>query len=68
MTEYFTEEHIERACKIMEKHPELEMREIASICGFTSVRQFELRFKETKKMTPTKYRTRLNQSKQFYLH
>lgn len=68
ITEYFTGEYIERACKIMEKHPELEMREIASICGFTGVRQFERRFKETKKMTPTKYRARLNQSKQFYLY
>lgn len=68
ISEYFTGEYIERACKIMEKHPELEMSEIACICGFTGVRQFERRFKELKHTTPTKYRLQLNQSKQFYLY
>lgn len=67
ITEYFNGEYIGRACKIMEKHPELSVREIASICGFSGVRQFERCFKEITRTTPTKYRAQLNQSKLFYL-
>lgn len=68
VVEYFMGKYIERACKIMEKHPELEISEIASVCGFTGVRQFERRFKEMKKMTPVKYRAQINKSRQFYLY
>ncbi len=56
---YFTflnELRIENACKLLEKNKEMPVNEIAFKCGFNSLSNFNRKFMEVKKITPSGYR------------
>lgn len=44
------------ACKLLVKHPEMSIAEVAERSGFNNIANFNRRFKETVSMTPSAYR------------
>lgn len=47
---------IERASKLLLKNRELSVIEIAELCGFNNISNFNRKFKELKKLSPLQYR------------
>ncbi|QLE01892.1 helix-turn-helix transcriptional regulator [Galbibacter sp. BG1] len=55
--QFLIEIRIENACKLLYKNPELSIAEIAEICGFQNITNFNRKFKQLKAMTPSTYRS-----------
>lgn len=54
--QYLIDVRIERACKLLLKNDELSVIEIAELCGFNNVSNFNRKFKELKQNSPLKYK------------
>lgn len=48
---------IEHACKLLYREQELAITAISELCGFQNIANFNRKFKELKKLTPTQYRS-----------
>lgn len=55
--QFLIEIRIENACKLLYKEKELSVALISELCGFQNIANFNRKFKELKKMTPTDYRS-----------
>ena len=56
--QFLIEIRIEHACKLLYKNQELSISVISELCGFQNIANFNRKFKELKKMTPSDYRSR----------
>jgi len=54
---FLIEIRIEHACKLLYKNRELSISVISELCGFQNIANFNRKFKELKKMTPSDYRS-----------
>ncbi|MFD0863869.1 AraC family transcriptional regulator [Sungkyunkwania multivorans] len=54
--QFLIEIRVENACKMLMKNHELMVGEIAALCGFQNISNFNRKFKEIKGITPSKYR------------
>ena len=55
--QFLIEIRIEHACKLLYKNQELSISVISELCGFQNIANFNRKFKELKKMTPSNYRS-----------
>jgi AraC-like DNA-binding protein len=55
--QFLIEIRIEHACKLLYKNQDLSISVISELCGFQNIANFNRKFKELKKMTPTDYRS-----------
>ncbi|CAA0197544.1 Probable transcriptional regulator, AraC family [Tenacibaculum maritimum] len=53
---FLNELRIENACKLLNSNKGLSISEIAYLCGFKNLSNFNRKFKEVKKTTPSKYK------------
>ncbi|WP_242082378.1 AraC family transcriptional regulator [Aestuariivivens sediminis] len=53
---FLTELRIENACKLLAKNKELQISEIAEICGYDNISNFNRQFKRLKQQAPSHYR------------
>lgn len=54
--EYITEKRIDNAIRLIDKHPEKTMLEIALECGFNNTANFNKAFKKCTGLTPSEYK------------
>jgi AraC-like DNA-binding protein len=54
--QFLIEIRVERASKLLLKNQELSVIEIAELCGFNNISNFNRKFKELKKLSPLQYR------------
>lgn len=54
--QFLIEVRVENACKLLLKNRELSIADISDRCGFQNISNFNRKFKEIKKVTPSKYR------------
>ncbi|WP_461533389.1 AraC family transcriptional regulator [Sinomicrobium sp.] len=54
--QFLIEIRIEHACKLLYRNPEMSVAVISEMCGFQNITNFNRKFKELKKLTPTQYR------------
>ena len=54
---FLIEIRIEHACKLLYKNRKLSISVISELCGFQNIANFNRKFKELKKMTPSDYRS-----------
>ncbi|TVZ55861.1 AraC-like DNA-binding protein [Lutibacter sp. Hel_I_33_5] len=54
---FLNELRVEHACKLLTTNNNLSISEIAFQCGFSNLSNFNRKFKEVKKTTPSKYKT-----------
>jgi AraC-like DNA-binding protein len=54
--EFLIEFRVERASKLLIKNKQLSVVEVSELCGFTSISNFNRRFKEIKEVSPLRYR------------
>ncbi len=50
--EFLIEIRIEKACGLLIKYPDLSVTEIAELCGFKNISNFNRKFKEIKEVSP----------------
>ena len=55
--QFLIEIRIEHACKLLYKNQDLSISVISELCGFQNIANFNRKFKELKKMTPSDYRS-----------
>jgi AraC-like DNA-binding protein len=55
--QFLIEIRIEHACKLLYKNQEFSISVISELCGFQNIANFNRKFKELKKMTPSDYRS-----------
>lgn len=55
--QFLIEMRIENACKLLYKEKELSVALISELCGFQNIANFNRKFKELKKMTPSQYKS-----------
>lgn len=55
--QFLIEIRIEHACKLLYREQELAITAISELCGFQNIANFNRKFKELKKLTPTQYRS-----------
>jgi AraC-like DNA-binding protein len=58
--QFLIEIRIERAAKLLIKNKELSVIEIAELCGFNNISNFNRKFKEIKKKTPFEFKNSLS--------
>jgi len=58
--QFLTEIRIEKSCNLLSKNNELSIAEIAYQCGFKNISNYNRKFKNAKKSTPTDYRKRMS--------
>ena len=54
--QFLIEVRIERAAKLLSSNGELSVLEIAELCGFNNISNFNRKFKELKQLSPLQYR------------
>ena len=54
--QFLIEVRIERAAKLLSNNEELSVLEIAEMCGFNNISNFNRKFKELKQLSPLQYR------------
>lgn len=54
--QFLIEVRIERAAKLLSNNEELSVLEIAELCGFNNISNFNRKFKELKQLSPLQYR------------
>lgn len=55
--QFLIEIRIEHACKLLYREQELSIAAISELCGFQNIANFNRKFKELKKLTPSQYRS-----------
>lgn len=56
--QFLIEIRIQNACKLLNEDMEVSISEISELCGFQNIANFNRKFKELKKQTPSQYRSR----------
>lgn len=56
--QFLMEVRIEHACKLLRKNLDISIAEVAAFSGFSNIASFNRRFKEFKRITPSKYRVK----------
>lgn len=54
--QFLIEVRIERAAKLLSTNAELSVLEVAELCGFNNISNFNRKFKELKQLTPLQYK------------
>ncbi|MFI2743532.1 AraC family transcriptional regulator [Zhouia sp. PK063] len=57
--QFLIEIRIENACKLLYRNPDLSISIISEMCGFQNIANFNRKFKELKKVTPSQYRSQI---------
>ena len=58
--EYLAKARMRKAKMYLDESPEMQIAEIASLCGFTDPKYFSRCFKSEMKITPSQYRNNKN--------
>ncbi|MDH5413336.1 MAG: helix-turn-helix domain-containing protein, partial [Flavobacteriaceae bacterium] len=54
--QFLNDIRIENACKLLLKYNDMSIEEIATVSGYSSIANFNRKFKKIKNMTPTAFR------------